>query len=35
MQDTYRLKVAGLERDLNICPLNDKMPASLCFPTWN
>ena len=25
MQDTYRLKVAGLERDLNICPLNDKM----------
>jgi adenine phosphoribosyltransferase len=25
MNSTYRLKVAGLERDLNICPLNEKM----------
>jgi adenine phosphoribosyltransferase len=25
MGELYRLKVAGLERDLHICPLNDKM----------
>lgn len=25
MQDYYHLKVAGLERDLPICPLNDKI----------
>ena len=25
MAETYRLKVAGLERDLTICPLNDKV----------
>ncbi len=25
MADTYRLKVAGLERDLTLCPLNDKL----------
>lgn len=25
MNETYRLKVAGLERDLNICPLNENL----------
>ena len=25
MADTYRLKVDGLERDLTLCPLNDKL----------
>lgn len=25
MKDTYTLKVAGLERELNICPVNDKL----------
>ena len=25
MNETYRLKVAGLERDLLICPVNDKL----------
>ena len=25
MSETYRLSVAGLERDLHICPLNDKV----------
>ena len=25
MEKTYRLKVAGLERELPICPLNEKM----------
>ena len=25
MKTTYRLKVAGLERELPICPLNEKM----------
>ena len=25
MSETYRLKVAGLERDLNICPLNENL----------
>ena len=25
MKKTYRLKVAGLERELPICPLNEKM----------
>ena len=25
MAETYRLKVAGLERDLTLCPLNDKL----------
>jgi len=25
MSDTYKLKVAGLERDLPICPLNDNL----------
>ena len=25
MEQYYRLKVAGLERDLPLCPLNDKV----------
>ena len=37
MNKFYTLKVAGLERQLPLCPLNDKLSIGvlLCLATWS